>query len=145
MTHNQKRSSAMREMQLATFSGAVYGGVHTITGHPFDTVSKKMLIQSNMSKGNVWQIIHRIYKMEGVRGYFKGVVPPLWGSVVYRSAMLGSYEFGYTSFEQLSNDSWWRNEQIGVQAPQPHPYRQTNTDTDTLQYADPCSPSLFII
>ena len=42
MSHNQKRSSPLKEFALATFSGILYGGTNTIVGHPFDTVKTKM-------------------------------------------------------------------------------------------------------
>ena len=38
MTHNEKRSSALVEAQLALFTGSLYGATHTLSGHPLDTI-----------------------------------------------------------------------------------------------------------
>jgi hypothetical protein len=44
MTHNEKRYSTVREGQIALFTGAIYGAVHTVTGHPLDTIKSNMQI-----------------------------------------------------------------------------------------------------
>lgn len=49
MTHNEKRFSAVREAQIALVTGAFYGSVHTLTGHPLDTIKSKMQLQVNVS------------------------------------------------------------------------------------------------
>jgi hypothetical protein len=45
MTHNEKRKSSLQEGQIALFTGSIYGAVHTITGHPLDTIKSKMQLQ----------------------------------------------------------------------------------------------------
>ena len=47
---------------------------------------------------------------EGVKGYFKGIIPPLWGSTVYRALMLGAYEFAFTYFSQNYEENHWINQ-----------------------------------
>jgi hypothetical protein len=51
MTHNEKRSGALKEAALALFTGSLYGGTHTITGHPLDTIKSKMQIQQGYNAG----------------------------------------------------------------------------------------------
>ena len=44
-----------------------------------------------------------MWQREGLRAFFRGILPPLWGSVVYRGIMMSGYEFAYTSCEQSSH------------------------------------------
>lgn len=41
-------------------------------------------------------VIRRMFLDHGVKEFFKGVVPPLVGSAIYRGAMLSGYEFTFT-------------------------------------------------
>ena len=47
---------------------------------------------------------------EGVKGYFKGIIPPLWGSTVYRALMLSAYKFAFTYFSQNYEENHWINQ-----------------------------------
>jgi hypothetical protein len=38
-------------------------------------------------------------------GFFRGCIPPMWGSTVYRSIMMSSYEATYTYFDKVSGVS----------------------------------------
>jgi len=42
--------------------------------------------------GNVW-------RNEGVRGFYKGAMPPFFGSILYRSSQFAIAELFYTKFE----------------------------------------------
>jgi Mitochondrial carrier protein len=59
-----------------------------------------MQIQQGFTRGGAWEVAKKMWHKEGVRAFFHGMIPPLWGSVVYRGAMMSSYEFAYTSFEK---------------------------------------------
>lgn len=101
MAHSEKRSnSAIREAQLALFTGSIYGGTHTFTGHPLDTVKSKMQIESSYQNLNARQTIRKIFQTEGIRGFFRGVIPPLWGSMMYRGIMMSSYEAAFTYLDK---------------------------------------------
>ena len=45
MTHNEQRHSSIQEGAIALFTGTLYGAVHTLTGHPLDTIKSKMQLQ----------------------------------------------------------------------------------------------------
>lgn len=100
MTHNEKRTSAIREGQIALLTGGIYGAIHTISGHPLDTIKTKMQIQKGFINVGAWSVCYRIWASEGIRGYFKGCIAPLWGSSLYRGAMMSGYEFSYTWLEK---------------------------------------------
>lgn len=46
-------------------------------------------------------IIKNIYTTKGVVGFFPGWIPPLCGSMFYRSAQFAAYEAAYTKFEHV--------------------------------------------
>lgn len=114
MTHNEKRGSAAREAGLALFTGGLYGASHTISGHPLDTIKSKMQLSGGEFKNaGTFRTASLIWNQEGIVGFFRGVVPPLWGSVVYRGIMMSSYEFGFTYLtKNLPNDSYLKKESV---------------------------------
>lgn len=60
---------------------------------------------------NAFAVARMIWTQQGLPGFFKGCVPPLWGSMVYRAAMMSTFEASYTYFEQnYEKDSWYRTD-----------------------------------
>jgi len=104
MTHNEKRGSVLREAQISLFTGSLYGATHTFTGHPLDTIKSKMQLQEGYSDLNAIKTAKRIFRTEGLLGFFRGCVPPLWGSMMYRGIMMSAYEASYTYFDQNYSD-----------------------------------------
>jgi solute carrier family 25 carnitine/acylcarnitine transporter 20/29 len=100
MTHNEKRSNAWREAQLGLFTGSIYGATHTITGHPLDTIKSKMQIQAGYAHLSAAEVARKMYKSDGFIEFYRGCVPPLWGSMMYRGIMISSYEYAFTWLEK---------------------------------------------
>lgn len=91
--------SAGQEGLFGIFCGIVYGFTSPLVGHPLDTIKTKMQAQEQyMNKGMVQTAIH-IWKNEGIRGLYRGLIPPLIGSVVFRSLQFGAYSFAYRGLE----------------------------------------------
>jgi hypothetical protein len=67
MTHNEKRSSSLREGQIALFTGGVYGAMHTISGHPLDTIKTKMQLETRYVKMNSVQVAKSMMQEYGIR------------------------------------------------------------------------------
>lgn len=64
-----------------------------------------MQVQQGFTHDGMRDVASRIWRAEGVRGFFRGCIPPLWGSMVYRGVMISSYEFSYTWLESnLAHD-----------------------------------------
>ncbi len=40
----------------------------------------------------------KVYKAEGIKGLYRGCVPPLWGSGIYRSVQFSAFEATYLSY-----------------------------------------------
>lgn len=117
MTHNEKRSNPFKEAQLALFTGGLFGAAHTVSGHPLDTIKSRMQLSKDYLKLNSFQTTARIFQTEGIRGFFKGMVPPLWGSTVYRAVMLSAYEFAFTHIELKYPDDHYLRKEYGYFRP----------------------------
>ena len=114
MAHNEKRSSPLREGGIAIFTGATYGAAHTLSGHPLDNIKAKLQMDSSFHGKTLAGTVRQMWAEGGSRSFWRGCIPPLWGSAVYRSIMMSAYEASYTYFEQnTSRDSFWHREYCG--------------------------------
>lgn len=68
-------------------SGVVAGVSSVVVGHPFDTV--KVRLQTNQM--SLVQCIISMARQEGLRGFYKGLLPPVLGEAVTNSVIFGSY------------------------------------------------------
>ena len=101
MTSTEARgASATREFALALASGGLYGATNTIVGHPFDTVKTKMQTQSGFTNSGALASARQILSSEGAVGFYRGCLPPMWGSAVYRSAQFAVYDLLYAEAER---------------------------------------------
>ena len=101
MTSTEARgSSATREFALALASGGLYGATNTVVGHPFDTVKTKMQTQSGFTNSGALASARQILSSEGAVGFYRGCLPPMWGSAVYRSAQFAVYDLLYAEAER---------------------------------------------
>ena len=122
MAHTQPRSTAWREGQLAAVGGALYGCTHTISGHPLDNVRSppsaerchtlfvarqvKAAMQLDTRYRGLGALdTARAMWRSGVRTFFRGCIPPMWGSAVYRSVMMSTYEASFTALDGVDQAS----------------------------------------
>ena len=100
MTSTEARgASATREFALALASGGLYGATNTVVGHPFDTVKTKMQTQPGFANTGALASARQILSSEGAVGFYRGCLPPIWGSAVYRSAQFAVYDLLYAEAE----------------------------------------------
>jgi len=96
------------EALIGFLSGAAFGMISPVVGHPFDLVKTKMQTsQSSPSAsgttpkhhGNATSrdVVRRIYRTEGLRGFYKGFVPPFVASIGFRSAQFTAYSAAFAS------------------------------------------------
>jgi solute carrier family 25 carnitine/acylcarnitine transporter 20/29 len=107
MTHNEARGAWYKEGGLALASGVLYGATNAVVGHPMDTVKSKMQAQSGFMKGGdvtMVGVMKRMWHTEGAVGFFRGVVPPLMGSSLYRSTQFAVFEACYTKAKEMELD-----------------------------------------
>lgn len=84
-------------------TGTVYGGTSIIVGHPFDTIAAKMQAEKEfMGKMNFPTAVKKVWKDEGLVGFYRGAWPPFFGSVIYRGLQFSIFEAVYTYFDRNS-------------------------------------------
>ena len=57
----------MREGQIALFTGGVYGAMHTLSGHPLDTIKTKMQLESRYVNMNAIKVAKSMVQEFGMR------------------------------------------------------------------------------
>ncbi|XP_064477054.1 mitochondrial substrate carrier family protein L-like isoform X1 [Ornithodoros turicata] len=96
MTHNEERSHWFKEGAIGLGVGVLYGLTNTCVGHPFDTIKTKMQAQTGFESSSMFQSFSKTFRSDGIRGLYRGCVPPLIGSGIYRSAQFAVFEAMYT-------------------------------------------------
>lgn len=107
MTHNEKRSVWWKEGLAAMITGTLYGVTNALVGHPLDTIKTKMQVVSEYHGLSMRNTALKIHKSEGIFGFFRGVLPPIMGSSIFRAAQFSVFEACYTLLDQhfiFSND-----------------------------------------
>eukprot|EP01117_Protostelium_nocturnum_P002220 TRINITY_DN1285_c1_g1_i1.p1 TRINITY_DN1285_c1_g1~~TRINITY_DN1285_c1_g1_i1.p1 ORF type:complete len:297 (-),score=70.28 TRINITY_DN1285_c1_g1_i1:224-1114(-) len=93
---NSWLNSKQTEESLIGFaSGAVYGVVSLIVGHPLDTLKTKMQAQDAHLHGSASKVFFTTLKKEGIVGLYRGCIPPLLGASVLRSVQFGVFRSVY--------------------------------------------------
>mmetsp|Transcript_39593 Transcript_39593/g.99799 ORF Transcript_39593/g.99799 Transcript_39593/m.99799 type:complete len:286 (+) Transcript_39593:128-985(+) len=105
--HSHQRTDWWKEGLISLGTGILYGASNTLVGHPFDTVKSKMQAQAGFLSakdggGGMTHTLKQVYAKEGFRGFYRGVIPPLWGSALYRSCQFAMFEALYTSMDNPS-------------------------------------------
>jgi solute carrier family 25 carnitine/acylcarnitine transporter 20/29 len=84
--HNEKRVEWYREGLYSLITGFLFGATNSFVGHPFDTIKTKMQAQKDlMGRFTYTECIKMVYRSEGLVGFYRGVIPPLAGGILYRS------------------------------------------------------------
>ena len=96
MTHNEERKHWMKEGAIGLGVGVLYGVSNVMAGHPFDTIKTKMQAQVGFESEGMVKSFMKTLKAEGIVGLYRGCVPPLWGSGIYRSTQFAMFEAVYT-------------------------------------------------
>lgn len=96
MTHNQDRGHFLKEGAIGLGVGVLYGVTSVVVGHPFDTVKSKMQAQKGFESASMFRTIAKTFKTQGIIGFYRGSIPVLWGSGIYRSTQFGVFESVYT-------------------------------------------------
>ncbi|XP_052776716.1 mitochondrial substrate carrier family protein L-like [Mya arenaria] len=96
MTHSEKRTHWFKEGGIGLGVGILYGLTNTCVGHPWDTLKTKMQAQAGFEKTGLFQTLTKTLRSQGVIGLYRGCIPPLWGSGIYRSVQFAVFEGVYT-------------------------------------------------
>ena len=76
----------------------LYGTTSVAVGHPIDTVKTKMQAQKGFESSGMFRTFATTLQTQGVRGLYRGALPPLLGSGIFRSTQFAVFEAAYTFF-----------------------------------------------
>lgn len=89
--------SSSEEALFALISGALFGMVSPVVGHPFDLIKTKMQTMPAYSNTGFFQTARMVYGTEGIRGFYRGFIPPLVSSIAFRSLQFSAYAGTYAA------------------------------------------------
>ena len=95
------QGSSLQEALFGLMGGVAYGLISPIFGHPWDTVKSKMQVEKAYENATFFQTVSRAYQSEGIRCFYKGFIPPLVGSMVYRGAGFSAYSGAYSACSEI--------------------------------------------
>ena len=102
MSHNQKRTHWYKEGLISLLGGTTHGITSILVGQPMDIIKTKMQTQKNSpsKKLTTKKTFQKIFNKSGIKGFYKGALPPLFGSIIYRSTQFGVFESIFTYFSK---------------------------------------------
>jgi hypothetical protein len=80
--------------------GLAYGMTSAVVGQPLDSVKTKMQAQAVYKNMSMFKTFGHVIKTEGVIGLYRGILPPLVGSSIFRSVQFGAYNFAWAGLGQ---------------------------------------------
>ncbi|KAL6078072.1 Mitochondrial carrier [Balamuthia mandrillaris] len=86
----------VRELVFGMGCGVLYGVTSPLIGQPFDTVKTKMQAQRSYAAGGMFKTFATVIQKEGFLALYRGLLPPLIGSGIYRSVQFGVYNSVWT-------------------------------------------------
>ncbi len=84
--------------------GMAFGLTSPLIGHPLDTVKTKMQAQDGYASGSAWRTLTTVVRTEGFRALYRGLLPPLVGSSIFRSVQFSVYAAAHSA----AADSGWQ-------------------------------------
>ena len=77
----------------------MYGTTSVAVGHPIDTVKTKMQAQRGYESQGMLRTFSSTLASQGLRGLYRGALPPLFGSGIFRSTQFAVFEAAYTALD----------------------------------------------
>ena len=94
--------SSVEEALLGFMSGVVFGLVSPIVGHPLDTIKTKMQAEAAYQSSTFTRTVQQVWRLEGLSGLYRGIGPPLLGSMVFRGLSFSAYSGTYAACERVT-------------------------------------------
>jgi solute carrier family 25 carnitine/acylcarnitine transporter 20/29 len=87
--------TSMTETLSGLACGLMYGFTSPIIGQPFDTIKTKMQAELSYMRMGMMSSFARVWREEGLRGLYRGIIPPLFGSSIFRAVQFSVYGGAY--------------------------------------------------
>lgn len=88
--------SSLKETISGLSCGIMFGITSAIIGQPFDTIKTKMQAHSEYIESSMLKSFKEVYKQQGIKGLYRGIIPPLFGSSIFRAVQFSVYGGVYT-------------------------------------------------
>lgn len=85
------------EAVMGLLSGMAYGLVNPFVGHPFNLVQTRMQADPAFAGKGAIVTAKSIWRAEGFKGFWRGLVPPLMGSTAYRGVLFSGYSAAFAA------------------------------------------------
>jgi solute carrier family 25 carnitine/acylcarnitine transporter 20/29 len=92
-------TTGSREAFFGLGCGVLYGLTSPLIGQPLDTVKTKMQAQTTYMKGGMFNTFSTVVRNEGFFALYKGLLPPLVGSSIFRAIQFGVYNSVYANLK----------------------------------------------
>jgi len=93
-------TTGSREAIFGLGCGVLYGLTSPLIGQPLDTVKTKMQAQGNYMRGGMLNTFSTVVRNEGFFALYRGLVPPLIGSSIFRSIQFGVYNSAFANLKE---------------------------------------------
>jgi solute carrier family 25 carnitine/acylcarnitine transporter 20/29 len=100
--------SPQNEALKGIVCGLIYGFSTPLIGHPIDSIKTRMQADAIYARSGAWSTCVGILKNEGIMGLYRGLLPPLIGSSIFRSVQFSVYAF----CQSHSRDVAWLRAEI---------------------------------
>ncbi|KAE8232588.1 hypothetical protein CF326_g2380 [Tilletia indica] len=80
-------------------SGGAAGATSALVVYPLDMARTRLANDAKPASGGarqfngLWDVFRKIYRVDGIPGLYRGIVPSLLGAMVYRGTEFGLYDF----------------------------------------------------
>jgi len=83
--------------------GLAFGLASPLASHPFDTLKTRMQASPECARGGALATLRQTIAEGGLLALWRGLLPPLAGSVIYRSTQMGAYAYAH---RRLADEPW---------------------------------------
>jgi Mitochondrial carrier protein len=90
------------EAVRAFLCGLLFGVTAPIVGQPIDLVKTRMQVGGRFAKTSALETFKLTVKQEGFLALYKGILPPLFGSTIFRSVQFTAYGFAFGASKDSS-------------------------------------------
>jgi len=80
--------------------GVLFGLTSPIVGHPIDTIKTQMQAGVGYQRGGAFRTLASLVRAEGVLALYRGLLPPLLGSSIFRSVQFSAYGAAMGSLQE---------------------------------------------
>ena len=98
------KTNAFRAAMINYMAGVGGGVAVVLFGHPFDTTKTRMQVAPRGYYKNTWDAIKQTFKLEGIRGFYTGMMSPMYGQMLFRAISFMTFYSSLRAISSVSED-----------------------------------------